>query len=114
MYCFPIVGGHHLNSVPGATIEKSTIWSFADTLLAANTKIRIDFDAAEGRMVLVGNPEHAGFDGTVFYACRRARAPRAAVSSDGQDPRSLFARCLAVAFRHGPMFIYDVVHVRFP
>ena len=70
MYSFPIVGGHHFDSVPGTTVEKRSIGSFADTLLATDTEIRIDFDAPKGRMILVGDPEHAGFNWAILNAGR--------------------------------------------
>src|SRR5213078_1045072 len=114
MQCFPIIGGHHLNSVPGTAIEKRTVRSFADTFLTADTEIRIDFDAAKRRMVLVRDPKHAGFDRTVLNASWRTGAAGAAIRSDRQDARFLFARRLAIAYGHGPMFVYEVVHHRFP
>ena len=66
MQSFPIFSGHHLDRVPGATIKESSIWTFAGAFLAPNTKIRINFDAAEGGMIFIRYPEHAGINGTVF------------------------------------------------
>jgi len=67
---FPVVSWHHFDCVPGAAIEKSSIRTFADTFLTANTKVGVDFDPAKGRMILIGDPEHASFDGTVFNTSR--------------------------------------------
>lgn len=110
MHCFPIVRGHHLDRIPGTTIKESAIRAFADTFLATDTEIWIDFDAPEWRMVLVGYPEHARFNRAVLDAGRRTGAARAAVSRYSKYARFLLASCFAVAYRHGPMFFNDVVH----
>lgn len=109
---FPVVRWHHLNRVPGTAIKKRAIRAFADTFLATNAEIWIDFDAAEGGMVLVGYPEHARFNWAILDAGGRAGAARAAVSRDSKYARLLLTSRFAVAFRHGPMFFYDVVHIR--
>lgn len=70
MQCFPIVGWHHLNRVPGTAVEESAIRSFANAFLTADTEIRINFNAAKGRMILVRDPKHARFDGAIFNARR--------------------------------------------
>ena len=111
MDCFPIVGWNHVNRIPGATVQESSIGSLARTLLTSNTEIGIDFDTAERRVILVRDPEHTGFDGTVFDASWRACASGAAVSSNGEDPRPLLARCFAVTDRHRPFFFYNVEHL---
>ena len=110
MHSFPVVGRHHFDCIPRAAIEKSAVRSFADALLAADAKIWIDFDAPERWMIVVGYPEHARFDRTIFDARRRTSATSAAVSSDGKYARLLLSGCFAVAFRHGPLFFDDVVH----
>lgn len=96
MHCFPIVGRDHFNRIPWAAVKKRTVRPFARTLLTPDTKIRIDFDATEGGVVFIRNPEHAGVDRTVFDAGRRAGATSAAVSRDREDPRLLLARSFAV------------------
>ena len=111
MNCFPIVGWNHVNRIPGTTVQECSIGSLARTLLTSNTEIGIDFDTAERRVILVRDPEHTGFDGTVFDASWRACAPGAAVSGNGEDPRSLLARCFAVTDRHRPFFFYNVEHL---
>ena len=111
MHAFPVVGRHHLDRVPGTAIEKRAIRTFARTLLAADTEIRIDFDSSKWRMVFIRHPEHAGFDRTVLDTCRRTGATGAAVSGDREDARPLFSRRFAVALRHWPVLVYDVVHV---
>src|SRR4029079_13785788 len=70
MHSFPIVGRDHFNRVPGTAIEERTIRPFADTFLAANTEIGIDFDAPKRRMILVRNPKHTGFDRAIIDAGR--------------------------------------------
>lgn len=110
MHCFPIVGRNHLDRVPRTAIKEGPVGSFARTLLAANTKIRIDFDPAEWWMIFVRDPEHACFDWAVVNAGRRACAPGAAVSSNGQYARPLLALRFAVADRHRPMLVYDIKH----
>src|SRR5947208_2636617 len=74
MHGFPIVGRNHLNCIPRTAIEEGAVRAFAGALLTANAEIRIDFDAAEGWMIFIGHPEHAGFDGAVFDARGRAGA----------------------------------------
>jgi hypothetical protein len=95
---FPIISGDHLNCVPGAAIQKCAVWSLADAFLAADAEIWINFDASEGRVIFVGDPEHAGFDGAILDASRRSRAPRAAVGCNRKYSRSFLARGLAIAF----------------
>src|SRR5215472_12273762 len=65
---------HHLDGIPGTALQEGSLRSFACAKLAANAQIGIDLYAACRRMVLVGNPEHACVDRTVFDAGRRARA----------------------------------------
>ena len=113
MHRFPVVRGHHLYCIPGAAIQKRAILAFADTFLTANAEIRINFNASERRMVLVGNPKHACFDRAILDASRRACAASAAVSRDRKYARLFLASGFAVAFRHGPMFFNDVVHASF-
>jgi hypothetical protein len=95
---FPVIGRYHFNCIPGAAIEKRAVWSFANALLTANAEIWIDFDASERRMIFVGYPEHAGFDGTVFDARRGSGATGAAVSRDRKYSGPFLACRLAVAF----------------
>ena len=66
MYGFPVVSRNHLDRVPRTAIEKCPVRTFARALLAADAEIRIYFDSPERRMVFIGNPEHAGFNRTVF------------------------------------------------
>ncbi len=110
MHGFPIFSRNHLDGVPGAAVKERAIRPFAGALLAANAEIRINLDAAEGRMIFVRHPEHAAFDRAVFDAGRRARAAGAAVRGDGQDARLLFPHGFAVAYGHGPVFFDNVVH----
>lgn len=109
---FPVVRRHHLNRIPGTSIEKSSIRSFANAFLAADAEIGIDFDAAKRRVIFVRHPEHTSFDRAILDTGRRAGASGAAVGRDSEYARPLFTSCLAVAFRHGPMFFYDVEHIR--
>ena len=62
----PVFGRNHFDCIPGTAVEKRAIRSLADAFLAADAEIRINFNAAKRFMVRVRNPEHAGFDGTVF------------------------------------------------
>ena len=68
MHSFPVVSWNHLNRVPGATVKKGPIWTLTNAFLAAYTQVWIYFDTPERRMVFVGHPEHASFDGTVLDA----------------------------------------------
>ena len=97
MHGFPVVGGDHFNRVPGAAIEEGAVGAFARAFLTADAEIWIDFDTTERRMILVWNPEHAGFDRAVFDAGRGTGATCAAVGCDRQYSRSLLARRLAIA-----------------
>ena len=74
---------HHDDGVPGAAIEEATVRALAKALLAAYAENRIDLNASEWRMVLVGNPKHAIFDRAVFNAGGRAGATGAAFGDDG-------------------------------
>lgn len=75
---------HHDDGVPGAAIEKAAVRALAEALLAADAENRIDLYASERRIVLVRNPEHAVFDGTVFDAGGRPGATGAAFGDDGE------------------------------
>jgi hypothetical protein len=97
MHGFPIIRRHHFDCIPGTPIQECAIWSFADTFLTANAEIRINFDASEWRVIFVGDPEHAGFNGAVLNASRRSRATRAAVGCDRKYSRSLLAGRFTVA-----------------
>ena len=114
MGCFPFLCGNHLDGVPGTAVEKRAVGAFAGAFLAADAEVRIDFDAAEGRMVFVRYPEHAGFYRAVFDTGGRARATRAAIRGDGQYSWLLLARRFTVARRHGPMFFDDLDHALSP
>ena len=109
---FPIFRRHHLNGVPGAAVEKRTIWTFAYALLASNTKVGINFDATKRRVILVRHPEHARFDGAIFNASGGTRAASATISRNCQNARLLFASSLAIALGHRPVFFYNVVQSR--
>ncbi len=60
----------HLDGGPGAAVEERAVRTVACTLLAANAQVRVNFDPSERRIVLVGNPVHAVFDGAIGYARR--------------------------------------------
>ena len=66
MHRFPVVSRNHLDCVPWTAVEKRPVRTLARALLAADAQIRIYFDSPERRMVFIGDPEHAGFDRTVF------------------------------------------------
>jgi len=97
VHCFPVIGRHHLNRIPGTAVEECTVWSLTNALLAANTQIRIYLNSSEWRMIFIRHPEHARFDRTILDASRRSRATSAAVGGDRKDSWSLLAGCLAVA-----------------
>ena len=97
VHSFPVIGRHHLDRIPGTAVEKCAVGTFTDALLAANAKVRVNFDSSEWWMIFVGHPEHARFDGTIFNASRRARAAGAAVGSDRKYSWPFLTRCLAVA-----------------
>ena len=83
-FFFDFGGIDHDDGVPRAAIQEAAVRAFAEALLAADAKNRIDLDAPERRIVLVRHPEHAVFHGTVLDAGRRARAAGAALGDDGQ------------------------------
>ena len=97
MHGFPIIGRNHFDRIPRAAVEEGAVWAFARALLATNAKVRIDFDAAEGWMIFVGYPKHAGFDRAVLDARGRAGATGATVGGDGEDARPFLASGFAVA-----------------
>jgi hypothetical protein len=110
MHRFPVVSWHHLNCVPGTAIEESSVRAFADALLATDAEVGIDFDPAEGRVIFIRNPEHTRFNRTVFDTGGRTGATGTTVGCDGKYARPLLTSCLTIALRHGPMFVYDVIH----
>lgn len=79
---FPGVGRNHLDSVPGAAVEERSIRAFADAFLAADAEIGINLYAPERRVIFIRDPEHAGFNRTIFDAGWRACTARAAVGRD--------------------------------
>ena len=97
VHCFPIIGRHHLDRIPGTAVQECSVWSLTNALLAANTKIRIYLDSSEWRMIFIRHPEHARFDRTILDASWRSGAAGAAVSCDCKDSRALFSGGLAVA-----------------
>ena len=110
---FPVVSWNHLNRVPWAAVEESTIRSFADALLTTNTEVGIDLDSSEGRVIFVRHPEHSRLDRAVLDAGRGTRAARTAISGDCQDARPFLARRFAIADRHGPMLLDHVEYIEF-
>jgi hypothetical protein len=82
---------HHFDGIPRAAVQKAAVRTFAGTLLAADAKYRVDFDPAEGGMVLIGDPVHAVGDRAVRDTGRRARAARAAFGDDRELLGSLLA-----------------------
>ena len=107
---FPVVCWNHLDGVPWASIQKRPVWSFARALLATNTEVRIYFNSSKRRVIFVRYPKHAGFDRTILDARRRTGATRTAVGGNREDARPLFTGSFAVALRHWPVLVYDVVH----
>ena len=91
---FDFFGGEHFDGVPGAAVEEGAVGAFGGTLLTADAELGIDFDAAEGRVVLIGDPVHAVGDGAIGDAGGRARAARAALGDDGELLGLLLARRL--------------------
>src|SRR5437764_8302149 len=91
VHCFPILGRNHLNRIPRTAVEKRSVRTFARAFLTTDAEIRIDFDATEGRMIFIGNPEHASFDRAVFNTCRGAGTAGATIRSNRQDARFLLA-----------------------
>src|ERR671913_787812 len=110
MDCFPVVSWHHLNSVPGAPIEKRTVGSFANTFLTADAEVWINFNSSEWRMVFIGHPKHACFDRAVFNAGGRPGTTGTTVCRDCENARPLLASCFPVSLGHGPVLFYDVIH----
>jgi hypothetical protein len=107
---FPVICRHHLNSVPGTSIEEGAVRTFSGAFLTTDAEVGVDLDAPEWRMILVRHPEHAGFDRTVFHAGRRTCAAGTAISGNCQYARPFLPSCFTVANRHWPMFFNDVVH----
>jgi hypothetical protein len=91
-FFFDFDGVHHDDGVPRAAIEEAAVGALAKALFAADAEDGINLDAAEGRIVLVGNPEHAVFDRAVFDAGGRAGAAGAAFGDDGELFRFFLAR----------------------
>ena len=73
---------HHDDGIPGAAVEETAVGAFAEALLTTDAKNGINLNAAEGRIILVGDPEHAVFDGAILDAGGRASAAGAALGDD--------------------------------
>src|SRR5437867_12025300 len=91
-FFFDFGGIDHDDGVPRAAIQEAAVRAFAEALLAADAKNRIDLDAPERRIVLVRHPEHAVLNGTVLDAGRRARAAGAALGDNRKSFGSTLAR----------------------
>lgn len=70
MHGFPIIGWNHLDRIPRTAVEERAVGALAGAFLTADTQVRVDFDSSKGWMILVRDPEHAGFDRAVFDAGR--------------------------------------------
>ena len=90
-FFFHFRGVHHRDRVPWTSVEEAAIGTLAEAFLAANAEDRIDSDAPEWRMIVVGNPEHAVFHRAIFNAGGRTGASRTAFGDD----RELFGFFLA-------------------
>lgn len=80
---FHFFRGHHLDGVPWAAIQKTSVGAFARALLAADTELRINLDAAEGRVLLVNHPIHAIQNRAVRNAGRGTGATGATLGDNG-------------------------------
>src|SRR5262249_41885417 len=89
-----------LNCIPGTTLEEGAVRPLARAELAADAKVRIDFNAAVWIVVGVGNPEHTSVDGAVFHARRRPGAASTVVEYNGDDLGFLFPQ-IRTPMRHG-------------
>ena len=69
-FCLDNFGGDHLDGVPRAAIQEGAIGAFASALLAADAGLGVNLDAAKRRVIFVGDPIHAIFDGAVGHAGR--------------------------------------------
>src|SRR5580704_13118464 len=87
-YCF---NGHHFDGVPRTTVQKSTVWPFADAFLTADAEQGIDLDVAERGVVFVLHPIHAVTHRAVRHAGGRTGATRTAFC----NYRKLFGPLLA-------------------
>src|SRR5260370_6484245 len=75
---------HHHDGVPRAAIEEAAVGAFAEALLAADALDRVNLDAPERRIVLIRQPRHASFHGTVLHAGRGLSPTRATLRNAGQ------------------------------
>jgi len=91
-FFFYFYGIDHRDRIPGAAIEEAAIGAFAQAFLAADAEDGVDGNAAEGRMILVGDPEHAVFHRAIFHAGGRTGASGAALGDYGQLFGLLFTR----------------------
>src|SRR5712692_4913766 len=55
---FDVFNRHHFDGVPGTAIQERAVGALAGAFLAANAQERVDFDASEGRVFIVGDPVH--------------------------------------------------------
>lgn len=92
----------HVDGIPGAPVQESILRAFTCAEFAANAEEWVNFNPAEGRMVLVGNPHHAFFYGAVVYACRGPRTASAGVIDDSYQGR--FPLSFVIPFNGAPVF----------
>src|SRR5579871_2890066 len=84
--------GYHLDRIPGAAVEESSVGALADALLASDAQFRIDFDVPERRVILVRDPIHTVGNRAIRHAGRRSGTPGTALRDDGKFLGPLFAR----------------------
>jgi len=85
-------GVDHGDGIPGATVEEAAVGAFADALLASDAKDGVDLNTSEGRIIVVGDPEHAVFYRTILDAGGRTCTSSAALGDDREFFGFLFAR----------------------
>src|ERR1700690_2522211 len=103
----PVLDFHHLDRVPGTTVQEGSVGSLAGTFCAADAGSLVDLDSAKRRVVRVGDPKHAGLNRAVGHANRRASAPRAVFVDDGQLLGLAFSE-IRPAARHRLELLYRI------
>jgi hypothetical protein len=90
---FDFFGGDHVDGVPWTAIQEGAIGTLAGAFFTANAELRVHFDAAERRVVFVGNPVHAVFDRAIFDTRGRPGAAGTILSDDCKFFGNLLSWC---------------------
>ena len=106
---FNLIKIHHVNRVPGASVQKGILGPLADAQLTADAKQRVDFNPPQSWRFGIGDPHHAVLHRTVVNAGRRSGTPCTGVIDHRDNARLSLA--LVGLFDGGRIFQYINRHL---